>query len=170
MYWCAASSCGDGEGVQQKWFSILNHVANIHRGHGDKFLQCEHEQLDNREWIKYGSNAHTEVEKVFKGRLLATDIKKLSPAEQTSGLESFHRVICFFAPKSLHFFHAQMEARLYLGTLHFYENVNRVQAVTLDGSHQYRVSFPKGRSYIDDLFDELLIRREMYTSNSEAFD
>ncbi|KAL3885640.1 hypothetical protein ACJMK2_025690 [Sinanodonta woodiana] len=169
MYWCAASSCGDGEGVQQKWSSILNHVANIHRGHGDKFLQCEHEQLDNREWIKYGSKAHTEVEKVVKGRLLATDIRNSqSPAEQTSGLESFHRVICFFAPKTLHFFHAQMEAMLYLATLHFNENVNRVQAVTLDGSHQYRVSFPKGRK--GEGFDELLIRQEMYTSYSEAFD
>ncbi|KAL3879280.1 hypothetical protein ACJMK2_031582 [Sinanodonta woodiana] len=46
------------------------------------------------------SKAHTEVEKVVKGRLLATDIKKLSPAEQTSGLGSFHGAICFFAPKS----------------------------------------------------------------------
>lgn len=185
MYWCAASSSGDGEVVQQKWFSILNHIANIHRGHGDKFLQCEHENLEDREWMKYGSKAHNEVEKVVKGRLLATDIKKLSPAEQTSSLESFHRVICFFAPKSLHFFHAQMEARLFLAALHFNENVNRGQAVTLDGSHQFRVSFPKGRKgegvakqiktrqtyrYIDDLFDELLVRREMYTSYSEAFE
>ncbi|KAL3877441.1 hypothetical protein ACJMK2_035147 [Sinanodonta woodiana] len=200
MYWCAASSCGDGEVVQQKWFSILNHVANIHRGHGDKFLQCEHEELDNREWIKYGSKAHTEVKKVVKGRLLATDIKKLSPAEQTSSLESFHRVICFFEPKSLHFFHAQMEAShtfqtklvlfvqhfnnfnlsyfflllLYLATLHFNENVNRVQAVTLDGSHQYRVSFPKGRKG-EGVAKEIKTRqtynkREMYTSYSEAFD
>lgn len=116
---------------------------------------------------------------------MTTDIKKLSPAEQTSSLESFHRVICFFAPKSLHFFHAQMEARLFLAALHFNENVNRGQAVTLDGSHQFRVSFPKGRKgegvakqiktrqtyrYIDDLFDELLVRREMYTSYSEAFE
>ncbi|KAL3882435.1 hypothetical protein ACJMK2_028774, partial [Sinanodonta woodiana] len=147
MYWCAASSCGDGEVVQQKWFSILNHVANIHRGHGDKFLQCEHEELDNREWIKYGSKAHTEVKKVVKGRLLATDIKKLSPAEQTSSLESFHRM----------------------------ETVNRIQAVTLDGRRKgegvaKEIKTRQTYSYIDDLFDELLIRREMYTSYSEAFD
>lgn len=44
-----------------------------------------------------GSKAYEELEKVVKGRLLMTDIKKISPAEQTSGLEAY--------------FHAQMEAR-----------------------------------------------------------
>ncbi|KAL3882251.1 hypothetical protein ACJMK2_028613 [Sinanodonta woodiana] len=43
--------------------------------------------------VAKGSKAHTEVKKVVKGRLLATDIKKLSPAEQTSSLESFHRAL-----------------------------------------------------------------------------
>jgi len=56
MYWCAASSHGDGEMIQQKWFSILNHVKNIHEGHGDKFPRCEHEERDDREWIKSGIN------------------------------------------------------------------------------------------------------------------
>ena len=56
MYWCAASSQGDGEIVSQKWLSILNHVANIHQGHGDKFQQCEHEDLDDRLWIRKGNN------------------------------------------------------------------------------------------------------------------
>ena len=55
MYWCAASSGGDGEFVQQKWLSILNHVANIHSGHGEKFPHCEHGQLDDRDWMKKGT-------------------------------------------------------------------------------------------------------------------
>ena len=58
MYWCAATSDGDGEMVQQKWFSILNHVANIHEGHGDKFPKCEHGDLEEREWIKKGMNKY----------------------------------------------------------------------------------------------------------------
>ena len=32
MYWCAASSNGNGELVKAKWLSILNHVSNIHEG------------------------------------------------------------------------------------------------------------------------------------------
>lgn len=57
------------------------------------------------------SRAYEELEHIIKGRLLLTDIRKLSPAEQTSGLEAFHKVICHFSPKLVHFFHAQMEAR-----------------------------------------------------------
>ena len=54
MYWCAASSGGDGELVQQKWFSILNHVVDIHEGHGQMFPNCLHGDLDNRDWMKKG--------------------------------------------------------------------------------------------------------------------
>lgn len=54
LYWCVASSEGDGELVKQKWLSILNHVANIHEGHGDKFPQCEHEPLEDRLWMIKG--------------------------------------------------------------------------------------------------------------------
>lgn len=54
LYWCAASSNGDGELVQQKWLSILNHVCNIHEGHGDRFPECEHGNLEDRVWMKKG--------------------------------------------------------------------------------------------------------------------
>lgn len=52
-----------------------------------------------------------EMEKVVKGRLLVKDIKQISPAEQTSALEAYHKIVCHFAPKSLHFFYAPMKAR-----------------------------------------------------------
>lgn len=55
MYWCASSSGGDGELVQQKWLSILNHVTNVHEGHGDKFPECEHGDLEDRDWMKKGN-------------------------------------------------------------------------------------------------------------------
>ena len=58
-----------------------------------------------------GFKPYAELEKVVKGRLLKEDVKKLSPAEQTSDLEGFHKVICSYAPKFVHYFHPQMEAR-----------------------------------------------------------
>lgn len=58
-----------------------------------------------------GFKPYAEVEKVVKGRLLINDVKKLSPTEQTSSLESFHNVVCLFASKAVHYFYAQMEAR-----------------------------------------------------------
>ncbi|XP_071148281.1 uncharacterized protein [Mytilus edulis] len=74
-----------------------------------------------------GSPAYIELEKVICGRMLLKDIKKLSPAEQTSGMESFHNIVCYFAPKSTHFFYWQMRARLFLSVLHFHENTSRVR-------------------------------------------
>ena len=50
----------------------------------------------------------------MKGRLLVNDVKKLSPTEQTSSLESFHNVVCHFAAKAVHYMYAQMEARYLL--------------------------------------------------------
>ena len=57
MYWCAASSGGDGETMVQKWLSMLNHVRNVHEGHGDLFPKCLHGPLDNerkRKWLVDG--------------------------------------------------------------------------------------------------------------------
>ncbi|KAJ8303743.1 hypothetical protein KUTeg_018666 [Tegillarca granosa] len=57
------------------------------------------------------SKAYIELKNVVKGSMLLKDIHKLSPTEQTSSLESFHKVVCFFAPKAVHFFYPQMRAR-----------------------------------------------------------
>lgn len=54
LYWCAGSSSGNGELVKQKWTSIMNHIANIHVGHGDQFPECLHGDLDKC-WVKKGN-------------------------------------------------------------------------------------------------------------------
>ena len=54
MYWCAASSDGNGEHVTAKWLSISNHVTNIHNHHSDIFPRCEHSQLEDRKWLTKG--------------------------------------------------------------------------------------------------------------------
>lgn len=59
MYWVAASSPTDVEGTlkQQKWLSILNHIANVHQGHGDLFLECVHPPIEyDRKWLKKGKS------------------------------------------------------------------------------------------------------------------
>ncbi|KAJ8309871.1 hypothetical protein KUTeg_012496, partial [Tegillarca granosa] len=96
--------------VHDKWVSIFNHVSNVHEGHSGKYARCLHDQLNDRNWMKRGSKAYEELEKIVQGRSLVEDIKNISPAEQASGLESFHRVVSHFAPKLTHFFHAGMEA------------------------------------------------------------
>lgn len=56
LYWCAASSHGDGEQVKAKWLSILKHVMNIHQGHSETFPECAHGPLEEeREWLRRGN-------------------------------------------------------------------------------------------------------------------
>ena len=54
LYWCAASSNGEGDMVQQKWFSILNHVVNVHEGHCELFPECQHGDILDRDWLLKG--------------------------------------------------------------------------------------------------------------------
>ena len=48
MYWCASSSGGDGELVQQQWLSILNHnkllglLQLVKTSHGVKILKAKY--------------------------------------------------------------------------------------------------------------------------------
>ena len=74
----------------------------------------------NVDFINFsGSKAHMEMERIIRGRLLVTDVKKLSPVQQTSELEAFHKLVCHFAPKLVHFFYAQMEARYFTTYYHY---------------------------------------------------
>ncbi|XP_062591608.1 uncharacterized protein LOC134253115 isoform X1 [Saccostrea cucullata] len=183
IYWCAASSDGNGELILEKWISILNHVTDVHEGHGELYPRCLHGPVDDRQWIRRGSKAFLELETVVRGRMLLTDIKQLSNVGQTSCLEAYHKVVCFFAPKAVHFFYIQMQARIYLAALHFNENVSRPQSRTREGEKQYSVSYPKGRhgegvakevkvdqtfNYISDLMDAVVDLRTVNDSYTKA--
>ena len=58
-----------------------------------------------------GTKPHKAVEDIVDCKRLCGDIRQLSPADQTYAVEVFHKVVCFFSPKSSHFFYAQMQAR-----------------------------------------------------------
>ncbi|CAC5426654.1 unnamed protein product [Mytilus coruscus] len=196
MYWFAASSHSNFEELVQKWKSALKHCAYVHENHGDLFPYSLPGPLEDREWIKMGiqliykfmesrSLVYKELEKVIWGRMLLKDTKKLSLAEQTSWLESFHNIVCYLAPKSTHFFDWQIRARLFLSVLHFNKNTSRSQATTAQRRPQFSISYPKGRKddaiakdvkvkqsfgYVDELMDELLLYRETYPSYKCALD
>ena len=54
LYWFAASSDEDGEMVSEKFMSILNHITNVHEGHGERFPKRLYGELEERDWIKKG--------------------------------------------------------------------------------------------------------------------
>ena len=53
LYWCAMSTEeGNEDLIRAKWLSLVNHIQNVHRGHGSLFPKCLHKRLKGRKWIK----------------------------------------------------------------------------------------------------------------------
>ena len=169
--------------LKAKWKSVTRHIVNLHDNHGALFPACQHDTLEERSWLIAGSKAHKELEAIVNGKPLLRDIGQLSPAEQTSSLESFHKTIIFFAPKSIHFSYSAMKARILLAVLHFNENSACAQAVTQKGQSRWGISFPKSRkgdpivkqvkvppsySYVTELLEEVLQLRQEYPSYQKA--
>ncbi|XP_014839050.1 PREDICTED: uncharacterized protein LOC106915745 [Poecilia mexicana] len=142
LCWTAATSGGDADMAVQKWTSVARHVCNIHEGHGDLFPRCEHGQM-SRQWVENGSRAQEEIQAVVLSSRLLADVRQLSPPEQTSYLQSFHNVVCFFGSKHGHFLRSSLEARLILAALHFNENMAKEQARKQDRAQRWKVSYPK---------------------------
>ncbi|XP_064630855.1 uncharacterized protein LOC135497260 isoform X2 [Lineus longissimus] len=135
--------------------------------------------------IAKGSKAHKELTLILTQKILLKDIRKVSPGVQTSSLESYHKIVGYFAPKSRHFFYEPMKARLLLATLHFNENSNRKQRMGQDEQPQWSISYPKGRGgaavakevkiestydYVQLILEDLLKRRDDLPSYKLARD
>ncbi|VDI38082.1 Hypothetical predicted protein [Mytilus galloprovincialis] len=148
LYWTAASSTGlDQVVIVAKWYSILNHIINVHDGHGDEFPACQHGPLEGRErhkkWLKPGTKVYEKLQGIVCHWQMKKNIVMLSPGKQTSALEGYHSVINHFAPKMIGFSYHGMLCRLWLAALHFNENSQREQAVTKDGRARYKIVYPK---------------------------
>ncbi|KAJ4919623.1 hypothetical protein JOQ06_023020 [Pogonophryne albipinna] len=57
LYWSAVSTeSGHGDLVAEKWMSVINHIQNVHEGHGDLYPSCSHAALETRADQKSGFN------------------------------------------------------------------------------------------------------------------
>eukprot|EP00795_Rhopilema_esculentum_P010095 gene10095-18746_t len=177
MYWCAASSDGDGDLMLAKWDSVVNHICDIHEGHSELFPKCSHEPSDDdpRNWFQPGTEEYERLSELLQSTHLRASIKKLSPCGQTSAVEGYHSLVNQFAPKMYHFSFHSMNARLMIAALHFNENAGRAQAVNKEGNLEYKIVFPKYKKggtivrrittnctydYVEKLFGELMMRAE----------
>ncbi|VDI06288.1 Hypothetical predicted protein [Mytilus galloprovincialis] len=138
LYWTAASSTGlDQVVIVAKWYSILNHIINVHDGHGDEFPACQHGPLEGRErhkkWLKPGTKVYEKLQGIVCHWQMKKNIVMLSPGKQTSALE------VIFGMNQLNYI------CLICGcaALHFNENSHREQAVTKDGRARYKIVYPK---------------------------
>ena len=130
-----------------KWTSLPAHMFNIHHHDNHLYPSCVHGELQdedrNKQWLKPNTQAGVKIEQIVLSKSLLTDIKKLSPAYQTSSLEGFHSLILKFAPKHTAFSNLGMPCRLHLAAMHFNENSDRMQAITKDGQPLFSSRFPK---------------------------
>ena len=53
MYWSAASTeSGDGDIIEAKWLSVINHIHNKHSHSNKLFPKCVHSTIRNKKWIQ----------------------------------------------------------------------------------------------------------------------
>ncbi|XP_067268180.1 uncharacterized protein [Chanodichthys erythropterus] len=146
LYWSATSSDSGPEKVA-KWTSIINHIQDIHTHPDPVFPRCPHEQRvskDRSKWFQPGSTALNRLHKVLMNKRVLSDVKKLSPCDQTSPVESFHKVLLQFAPRNVVFPFTGMLCRLYLAAMHFNENAVRPQR-TSRAKLLHKLLFPKAK-------------------------
>lgn len=58
-----------------------------------------------------GSRQHKALGAIIDNNYIMKDVPNMSPRDQTSALEGFHKLVCFFAPKQVHYPHNSMKAR-----------------------------------------------------------
>ena len=108
--WWAAETCEkDADLLEEKYFSLLNHIVDVHEwDDGSKLSSCSHENLSEKErndklWLEKESESYQILKKLITDPKLVRDIRQLRHFVHTSALESFHNVILKYAPKRLFF-------------------------------------------------------------------
>ena len=147
LWWCCASSIGNGELIREKWLSVLNHIRGIHSWKINKlFHKCEHEQLDKeRKWPKTDSILFLALKNDVENKKILVGIKYFSKFPHTGNLEVFHSVLNKYCPKRLHFTLESMIARTQLAVSDYDCDSNNTQATTKDRRRRYKLPHLKNQ-------------------------
>lgn len=118
LWWCAATSDGNQLLCQEKWKSIIYHVAGIHQWPDFQlFSECRHDELTNEQrrnkvWLPIGSPAHNALKEVALKPKLLKDVCLLADFVQTGSLEVFHGSMAKkYVSKSQHYSYRSMVSR-----------------------------------------------------------
>lgn len=150
LWWCAATSDGDQLLCQEKWKSVVYHVADVHEWPDfELFKVCDHgeltnEQRRNKVWLPIGSPAHNALKEVAWKPKLLKDIRLLADFVQTGCLEVFHGSMAKkYVNKSQHYSYNGMVSRTQLAVIDHNCNVGRGVATTASGDERYKCVYPK---------------------------
>ncbi|XP_044168213.1 uncharacterized protein LOC122952240 [Acropora millepora] len=150
LWWCAATSHGDHLLCQEKWKSIIYHVAGIHEWPDFQlFSACGHDELTNQQrrnkvWLPIGSPSHNALKEVAWKPKLLKDICLPADFVQTGCLEVFHGSMAKkYVNKSQHYSYSGMVSRTQLVVIDHNCNVGRGVATTASGDERYKCVYPK---------------------------
>jgi hypothetical protein len=178
LYYCSQTCCGDPQLLKEKWMSCVHHTVNRHQWNGERFAQCEHDDIDNDNdyaWMTENGEGHKALQSVVRDKRLLTDMDKLTDFCHTGQLEVYHSMLLKYAPKRQHFQYGGMQARLQLAALDHNHNIDRQLAADSSGQPIVRQIFSKSRkdwilrqvyktkedrySFIDDILRKVIDRR-----------
>lgn len=150
LWWCAATSDGNQLLCQEKWKSIVYHVAGIHQWPDFQlFSECQHDELTNEQrrnkvWLPIGSPAHNALKEVAWKPKLLKDVCLLADFVQTGSLEVFHGSMAKkYVSKSQHYSYSGMVSRTQLAIIDHNSSVGRGVATTASGEQRYKCVYPK---------------------------
>ncbi|XP_064454654.1 uncharacterized protein LOC135365921 [Ornithodoros turicata] len=137
LYWCAKTSSDNGEELLAKWTSVMRHVINVHTHPNALHPRCFHDDTGERLWLLEGTEPFMKLHSILMSKYLLVDIPKLSPRDQTYGLEAYHSLLIHFAPKSHSYTYEGMLARTQIAALHYNFNSARIVLKNDDGTDKY---------------------------------
>ncbi|KAH6921057.1 hypothetical protein HPB50_027950 [Hyalomma asiaticum] len=138
LYFSVKHGDGNGELAVAVWLSMINHIQDKHDGHSLQYERCQHGDLEPRKWIFPGTHAFDKLSAIVTNKRLLDDIRYALSFE----LKSFSVHLIFTVVKHLGVTGQGLTA---LAALHYNENADKGQAVTLSGELRWRVKHPKAR-------------------------
>ena len=175
-FWCCSRCGGNYQQLQENWMSIMFHIRNKHKWVGyNHYKKCKHpmltkSQIKKKKWIKEGTPAFCEIEKVIKKKKTLNDLKLCTEFRHSGNVEVYHSVYLKYCPKRLRVSLEAMIARTELAVLHFNSVITLPFAKTKLGKQKYKLQHSRitnnwvikkikergNKAYLQALFKELV--------------
>ena len=149
LWWSSATCETNPILLKEKWLSIINHVANVHKWKSNKLYHaCNHRTLTKKDerskkWLPKRSHAYKALKDIVTDKNVLKDLPHLSLFRHSGELEVFHSLYNMYCPKRIGYSYAGMYARTQLAVMDHNCGIARQQAKTKAGKLRYNTVFSK---------------------------
>lgn len=126
LWWSAQTCEASREVLEEKYKSVLKHIANIHEWQSDGDFKhvhrCEHgplsqEKIQTTLWIAKESPDYHRLQEILLNKTFLADLRHINQYCHTGGLESYHNLRLKYTPKRIHYTYQGMAIRSMLAIL-----------------------------------------------------